>query len=731
MITLSSTIQSERRDCIVVCSDLQIAIRANGEEVTSMVDIAGNMYPAGIPVPETEPGLALGAVVGTALANGYYCYAYVYAAKNRYPYIDAGKAMRGSIAPRGNPSDFTTINVTGGPRKVNVTLTGSSRLDIDQIIIYRTVMWSSAEDAELAANAGEMFSVGLVDNTIPSIVFTDDLLEPTSTEQIEYDNNFAPTVQNLAYESPYLWGIGNNPLVKEVTWVNNVLSLTDKGKWFSGRNGQLATVTGITSGGIDGRGTFIFKAGNPTSDRPNNSAILTIDGDTPEILIPSSGRGFLTVTGPATTLYRSKPRNPLAWGETVYSGTGRFAQLFARRISGSKATAIAVVPGGEYLKIDVKDPSKAYTFSLRTAGTPNFESSRREISDISVSHHFSQFVAALPDGQKVLWGWDIDNHAILESDGNTQKIVSQNIFNTLRRCQSETLRAQYAQGFCNENLELNIMFLPWGNDINATDLAVFQHYPSGKWSTALVGDTLATCTIRDPLTNLLRYLAGKDTGRIVEHQLEAQYQNQFNTAIDIENFPADNYSIAVDTSGALFPWTGGWATWYSNADDKLKMGRIISVNLDILTNFTIITFDKITLINGESTDYDEICSITPGSLGAKLMIGSIPTFFEKIVELGNPSMLKKAESISVSGDITTLTSNDPGVLRLYLYNPDFSEIERYPNHDTNGAYDNLQANQGNYVFRKTAIAAHPKIAMRMYLLSFDRCKLRTLNLDIR
>lgn len=119
----------------------------NAEEETSIMDVAGNLYPAGVPVPESAPSMALGAVAADRLANGWYGYAYVYACKNRYPYLDAGKAMQGSIAPRGNPSPVELIQVTGGPRRVIVTVSGSTRPDVDQIIIYRTVVWSTEEEA--------------------------------------------------------------------------------------------------------------------------------------------------------------------------------------------------------------------------------------------------------------------------------------------------------------------------------------------------------------------------------------------------------------------------------------------------------------------------------------------------------------------------------------------------------------------------------------------------------
>lgn len=732
MITLSSNVQSERRDCIVVCSDLQIAIRANAEEVTSMIDIAGNMYPAGIPVPEVAPGLALGAAAADRLANGWYGYSYVYAAKNRYPYLDAGKAMQGSIAPRGNPAPIAVINVTGGPRRVVVTVTGSDRLDIDQIIIYRTTMWATQAEAELAANSSQMFSIALLDNVLPTQNYNDDALLPTANEQIEYDNMFAPTMEYLAYEAPFLWGIGNDVLIKAVSWGGNTVTLNDEGKWFEGRNGQLATITGITSGGIDGRGTFIFKAGDAAGNNINTAAILTIDGTTPEVLTPATGTGYIKITGPATTLYRSKARNPLSWGETIFIGTSRDPKLFARRVAAGRATGIAIVPGGEYLKLDFKDPSKCYTFSLRAAGTPNFEATRREISDTSVSHHFSQFVASNQDGQKVLWGWDIDNHAILECDGNTQRIVSQSVFETLSNAQSETIRAQYVQGFCNEELELNILHIPWGESINATDLAIFQHYPSGKWGTALIGDMLSTCSIRDPLTNLLRYLGGRDSGVLVEHQQSDVFINHLSGIFDILSFSDINNTINVTVGAFLQEYTGLWGLWYSNQDQRIKIGQILSINTDTVLNETVLEFERVLTIGSDSQTYLDVVSLN--GTDPKFLLGQIPSFLEKVIELGNPVSLKSLEGISVSGVIEPLdlgAGENFGVIRLYLYSPNFEEIERLPKTVLDPHFDDVTENKGSYRFNQVATPDHGKLSLQIAPLFFDQLQLRTINLDIR
>lgn len=730
MIILSENIQSERRDCIVWCDNIKIGMRANAEEKTSMIDIAGNMYPAGIPVPTAAPTASNSTTGATRVADGFYGYAYIYAAKNRYPYLDASKAMQGSIAPRGNPSPILIHQVTGGPRRVIVTVTGSSRLDVDQIIIYRTVRWATADEATLAANAGQMFSIGLVTNALPTVAYNDDALLPTATEQIENDNFFAPTMQYIVWDGTYLWGIGNDPLIKLVNWSGTVVALNDSGKWFDGRDGQLATIVGVTTGGIDGRGTYLFK------EESSITASMTIDGTTPVSLTPSTGSGYLKVQGPSTTLFRSKRLNPLSWGETTIIGQGQVVSLFARKISGGRATAISIIPGGEYLKIDVKDKNKAYRFSLRAAGTPNFEATRTEIDDSSVSQHFSQFVATRQDGRKVLWGWDADNHAIIECDGNSQQIISQPVFNTLRNLQTETSRAQYAQGFCNEELELNICFLPWGESINATDLAIFQHYPSGKWGTALVGDLLSSCTLRDPVTNLLRFLGGRDSGLLVEQQREDTFANLGTFTWGIDSYGPDVNQITLEPfAPSLGSVVGYWAVWYSNYEGILKYGRIntVDVSADSPTiGYQIITFDEILNIGAADQSYAKNTSLSGGaplSGTTFFQLGTIPLLLEKVLELATPTKLKNIKSVLATGERLL-------GLRLYLYSPDFAAIERKPNPSSpNASQDDISSNQGNFRFQEVAIPKHNKISMRIFGVvngnnpDGENLKLRAIDLD--
>lgn len=727
MFVLSENIQSERRDCIVYCDNLKIGVRANGEEVTCMIDIAGNLYPAGIPEPTAAPTAANGATNAAFVPDGFYGYKYVYAAKNRYPYLDAGRANAGSIAPRGNPSPSLIHQVTGGPRRVVVTTTGSDRLDIDQIIVYRTVMCASAADAQLFADANQLFAVGLVANVPGPVVFNDEVPISVATEQIEADNFFAPTMQYLAWDGTYLWGIGNDPLIKLVNWASDTVTLDDEGKWFSGRDGQLATIVGITSGGIDGRGTFLFKVID------NNSAYLTIDGTTPATLTPSTGSGYLKVVGPATTLFRSKPRNVLAWGETIIVGTGLFVTLFARKLSGDRATAIAVLPGGEYLKIDVKDVNRTYRFSLRQAGNPSFVETKTEISDTSVSAHFSQFVATTPDGQKVLWGWDADTHSILECDGNSQRIVSQAVFETLRQMQTETSRMQYAHAICNEELELNILWLPWGSGINATDMAIYQHYPSGKWFTALVGDLLSSCSVRDPLTNLIRFLGGRDSGLLVEQQRADLYVNLGSLTHGIESYgPMDNELTLSPFAPSLATFIGYWALWYSNYEGIVKYGRIIGVNVASTTGFQILTFDAILNVGNAEQAYDKTAVLlgdTPIGDTTFFQLGTIPTLLEKVLEINQPTTLKKIKSISLSGKRLL-------GMRLYLYSPDFAAIERYPNPSSrNSTSDDITSNQGNFRFNKVACPKHMKIPVRIFNVvnganpDGENLQLRAINLD--
>lgn len=581
-LSIAQRIQKVTPDSIAYAGDMELAVRANGEEVTSIIDLAGNFYPAGIPQPTFTPTLNATAAIANTLEAGFYAYRYVYAATKRYPLVDAGIGIGGNISPRGNPSATLVVESPApGPNRVTINVQYNDRLDVTEIWVFRSVKYTTAADAQIAGDAGLVFFMGEVVN-VPSLNFTtyiDNSKDIATSAQVELDNFFAPTFKYVRYIPPYFWGIGNDDLIVKVKWANNVITVDEldpsgfvgeprvKGviahKWFTGRNGQLATVTGIVTGGIDDKGKFFFKAGDLDGNNLNFNAILTVDGTTPSVLSPATGSGYLKITGPGATLFRSKPRNPFAWGFTQIFGASRIAQTYGILVGSGKATGIIALPGDELLKIDLKNPNVCYVFNLKIAAFPEFSTTRKAISKNSVSSHLSQFYANTGKNQKVVWGWDSDTFAILQCDGNSQVPVTDALFKTFRTIDPEPSRVRRVHGVCDEENQLNVVWLPVrgqtpGDEIILehqvvlspliTDLMIAHHFPSGKWSISYDFDMTCSAVVRDQRTNTTKVLGGFQSG-IVGHILDPN--KDYNFAQFGQGVPARTI-ITHDAANASF-----------------------------------------------------------------------------------------------------------------------------------------------------------------------------------
>jgi len=285
-LVIDSGIFPNLRSCIPYAADLNLAVRFNGENTPAVIDVAGNIYPAGIDVPSVGP-IEVSQTVSTGLEIGFYGYAYVYAATGRYPYI-SNPAIGGFIGPRGNPSDNTIVNVVANNTTVKLRLQQSERQDLDTILIFRTDKFSSSADAQIAADGGAMFFVGSITTGVfgtGTVDFDDSQTAINiSLGAIEFDNFFAPNARLAVYESPYFWAFANNPLVASVNWEDDLISLDESSPvgFYEGRDGQIANIVGITTGGFDGRGSYIWKTVTRTT------GVLTLDGITPEVLTPAT-----------------------------------------------------------------------------------------------------------------------------------------------------------------------------------------------------------------------------------------------------------------------------------------------------------------------------------------------------------------------------------------------------------------------------------------------------------
>lgn len=676
-LIIATKIQNTVPDSIEYADDIALAVRANGEQRTSFIDLAGNVYNAEIPAAINAPTL----VGFTAAADGvtpvgFYGYKYVFAAETRYPLVDGGNAKGGSIAPRGNPSPSLVVHLVADSNYINLSLLVCDRKDISHIWVFRSVNYSTAADAQLATDAGLCFYVGKVANApgTGTVAFEDKLPSP-GLDQIEFDNFAAPTFKYVRYIPPYFWGIGNDPLTIPVQWNGQIVTITDGSQWFDGRNGQQASINAVTTGGIDGFGTFIFRAGDTAGFNQQQNCILTKDGITPETLSPATGTGYITIQGDGTVLFRSKPRNPFAWGETQTIGAAKLAQIYALSIARGNASAIIGLPEDQGLKIDFKNPSSCYILNLRLAGTPEFASSLRLISSYSISAHSSQFVASVKSNstvetvqkvRKVLWGWDSDTFAILQSDGTDQVPISDPIFQTLRLAVKDPYRIRFAHGLCDDENELNCLWIPFvGADNFAsgypggllykqtplTDLMIYQHIPSGTWGFVNHQDLTSANLVRDLNLNKIRIVGGTEQGLITT-------LNDINQIVYIRGFVliqpiAINYGsfpTSIDFPAGTFSgfdpatFVGVFASLYAFDSPTQIYYRISSLVGDTLFIDLILLGD----FNTGIYNYDPGFAISDIA-NCKFAIGAICTTATKTLDFGNQTEIKRIEELYYKG----------------------------------------------------------------------------------
>lgn len=125
------------------------------------------------------------------------------------------------------------------------------------------------------------------------------------------------------------------------SWDNTNTGTTGKvtrttGTWTTAYNGQRLTLSGITTGGIDGSGTFLFLWLTSTT------ATVTIDGVTP-VALPSTGSGTITIrvtTQNPIASYRSLTDMSQVVRKTFPAGVPLYYQL----VTGNK---IALFPYGD------------------------------------------------------------------------------------------------------------------------------------------------------------------------------------------------------------------------------------------------------------------------------------------------------------------------------------------------------------------------------------------------
>lgn len=650
--------QSRSKDSYAASSAVGLCVRANGEEPVMVIDGRGNIYRAGINSPTVAP-VVTDDGAGTLTHEYWAAYAYVYAT-SRFPFVESDLAVNGKLYPRSNASPITTYQYIGaGARKTDGTVTKTTEIGIDKIWLFRTPLFATQAEAQTAGEAGQLFFLSEIANNgiAGTATWTDNNLV-SSFDQIQSDNYAAAQFQYVEYYDPYWWGFGNNTLRAIAAWTNTgpggvarivcLNGLTEDGQIFggndswvgTGRDGQNISFNGITTGGFDGNGTYRFKF-IPVAGVVAAYYAATIDGTTPVALPIESLGAAVTIQGPATTLYRSKARNPFSWGFTQTIGEVNVPQQYAFKVGGGLGTAIKVIPNNATLKLDCEFPAKCYTLNLRAAGSASFENTLRVISDVySVSSHHSQFAAVTQSGQTVLWGVDFKNFCIVQCDGNSQIPISSPIPKLMRGLSTNRARQLLTHGVYDPRTELNCIWVPTANAITMVNYLIFQHAPTGFWGTSLEHDILCSATIQDTLTGATKTFIGTESGFLGQALVKGVYSNwlpdsglffgtcSLATADSITTAPvAEEFNTEQD--GLV----GNWCLVTDPDGKQEQWARICNCNLSGHT----ITFDLIRpYIGGVITAFNPVPAV-----GWKFYIGIIEARLLKFLDFNLPQTDKQ------------------------------------------------------------------------------------------
>ncbi len=527
-------------DSYATSESCKLTLRVNSEELSRIITPYGGVVRAGIEAPTVAPTTAL---VGTpGLVAGYYVYRYVYAS-TKYPYVDnAVTTGNGQLWPRSNPSPpSAAAHPTGGNLTVTVTVTKTQRADIDKIVIYRTGRFDTSADAVAASANGDLFVIGTVgnDGISGTTTLSDNGLVDTG-ELLETDNYLAPTGAFCRFTGRHFVIAGEFDLDVAVTLDGSSdVVITSSGMW-DGRDAQIATFDGVLTGGFDGRGSFYVKS-NP-GIRPVFAAILYQESTlTNTMSVPFSGTTTMHVRGFSSTLYRSKPNNPLSWGVTDVSeiqnsdgssSVEKVPHLFAMPLPGGNVSALAVAANGRILKVDFENPQRTvvYDLSFANGNEEDLGETEKIIDETnSCTAHFTQFNGLLGQ-QTLLLGLDTYNGVILACDGYRQMVVSDPLGLYLTNNLIDvSFGRRFFHGGYDPLTEMNCFWVKTIGAPYACDTLIWSH-SSGLWSWTPDYNVSCSGTILDSTTGDRFLMGGTENGHIGRLFTKDVYENWMNQA---------------------------------------------------------------------------------------------------------------------------------------------------------------------------------------------------------
>lgn len=545
-LLISSTEQTRWKPCFEPSARAGVTLVTNGENPNRVYADNRQIVQAGFDAPTVAPTVADGGA-GT-LGTGYVVYRYCYAS-SLYPNVEAIVPAGGEEWPKSNPSPASaTFHITPASHQNVVTVTKTTRSDVDWIFVYRTAIKSTAAEATALGDAGEMFYMGRVANNgfAGTTTYADNVV--AMQEQLELDNYTAPQFWVCRFDGVQWWGGGNPELDVAVTLNGTTAIVAAAGTFFSGRVNQFVTFDGITSGGFDGRGTFFFRYLSD-SDSVANVAVIE-DGSA--VAVTATGTTTMRVRGFAGTLYRSKPNNPFAWGETErLVGAGgaisRVPQQYALPLGG-RICALALLPDSHLLKIDLENPSACYTLNLRLVGqSPAFEESKQvlDLQYICSSHH-SQIVTRFPTGETMLTGLATSMFTLVKASAQNQSAFGDELLETLSRIVKFGDQPRLYHGVFNPDTELSVWWVKTSSGGASltmdSDTALCFHGPSGQWSTWRDMDVTASASFLDVASLSTLTITGDSQGRVALAFVEGA-----------NSFPANSTTIRTVTGFQLSP----------------------------------------------------------------------------------------------------------------------------------------------------------------------------------
>lgn len=627
---LISGLQNRVKNSAAYAQEIGLMLISNSEELPYLLSQQGEKITAGILSPVDIPTVADN---GTGnLTNGDYAvYQIVFVAENAFPLV-AAKIY-------GNPGPESAVyNITGsGNRQTTVTFQGSANPIVTHAYLFRTALQTTSALAQTAADAGLLNFIDKVANATGTLTINDNLLSALGNEPIQLINFTTPQFAFCVWDGNYFWGFGCLPFTAQASWATNgilTLSTPSTDQFYGGRNGQFITFDGITTGGIDGRGTFLFQQ---TGSSTGQATVLNGSDAT----LPTATAGTIVIVGATANLFRSGYRNPFQWGYMQNVGGIYVPNIWQLKVSGSLGTAIAIIPDQQLLKLDMEFPALCVTYILQTASTDVFQTTQRQVSRLySITSHFSQFFA-IAGGRQVLWGMDYKNLAIVQCDGYTQVPISGPVSIILRALTKNRSLQLQCHGVYDPVTEINAMWLSTSNVDSGNapfnfDLCVYQHAPTGYWGIIADYGILCSAAIEDPNTSQRNILVGAENGFLGK-------------------------AFDITTNGNFLPPNSLWYGTINNAtatsitraegqDDFNPLDAGLIGNYCIITNpqglqpqiVKIIgaTFD--TLIFAQTLNPIPVASADTGLIGPqwKFFIGLIELRMLKYLDGGEPSVDK-------------------------------------------------------------------------------------------